>query len=96
MTIPKVQQTVTTLQKGRSETGAKARNAKQYSTPAEKTAFCTSTYDNSDESSTSGYATSNTDGSGDNTEDSIDALYHLYNVVRMLAAVFALAMHSTP
>ncbi len=55
---------------------------KQYSAPAEKAVLCSSTEDDSD-SSKDGYNTSNTDDySGNEMEDSIDALYHSYNVIK--------------
>jgi len=62
------------------------KNLKQYSAPAEKAAFCTST--NADSncssncSSNSSYATSNTNGHGNDTKDSINALYQLYNIIK--------------
>jgi len=55
---------------------------KQYSAPAKKTAFRASTHDDSDHSSDSGYATSTSDGGGHKTEDSVDALYRSYNVMK--------------
>jgi len=55
---------------------------KQYSMPAEKNALCASAHNDSDDLSKDGYNTSNTDGSGNEMEDSVNALYHLYNIIK--------------
>jgi len=55
---------------------------KQYNAPAEKTVFCASTHDDSNDSSDSGYATSNTNGFGNEIEDSVNTLYQSYNVMK--------------
>ncbi len=58
---------------------------KQYSTPAEKTTLRASAQDkdsDKEDSSKDGYDMSNTDDFGNDTEDSVDALYQSYNVIK--------------
>jgi len=57
---------------------------KQYSMPADKTVLHASVHDNSDDDDLveSGYNTSNTDGFGNEMEESVDALYQSYNIIK--------------